>query len=421
MQPSTAAATQPVHPGAKAAALPRLAWRNLWRHRQRTLLLVLVVAYATLAIVLFWGVQEGFIQSILNGNARYLAAPALISTAAYAEDPDPAQGLPNLDFLSRVGAVPGVRVAAPRLEFSGLLRSAYTSQAVQARGVEPGLEGKVSDIPARIKEGRMLRQSGEVVLGKKLARQLDVRLGERVVLDASALAGSQSSGLTLVGLVDSGLAPIDAGTVLIGLEQARALTGLKTATQVALDIPRGQEAQVARAVQAVLPQGLQAADVTQLLGALNQTVNQKRGTIFAIGLVFSIFAALAVTSTVLVSVLERTREFGVMGALGMSPGRLAQMVTLEAVFATTLGWAVGLVLGYGLNTWMATHNVLGTVFASYGGAFQTLGTGNEIYTAQSPIYALYAAATIVLAAIFSTLIPARRMLRLEPAGALRAE
>ncbi|MBF6595484.1 MAG: ABC transporter permease [Thermaceae bacterium] len=410
----------PISPSS-LAALPRLAWRNLWRHRQRTFLLVAVVAYATLATVLFWGVQDGFNQSVLNGNARYLAAPALISTTAYADDPDPAQGLPNLDFLKRVQAVPGVRAAVPRLEFSVLLRSPYTAQAAQARGVDPALESKVSDIPLRIKEGRMLERAGEVVLGKELAQRLDTRLGERVVLDTSALAGSQSAGLRLVGLVDSGLAAVDSGTVLIDLGQARQLTGLKTATQVALDIPRGQEAQVTRAVQAVLPPGLRAADVTQLLGALTQTINQKRGTIFVIGLIFSIFAALAVTSTVLVSVLERTREFGVMGALGMSPLRLAQMITLEAVFATTIGWAVGLVLGYGLNTWMANYNVLGPVFAGYGGAFQTLGTGGEIYTAQSPVYALYAASTIVLAALFSILIPARRMLQLEPAGALRAE
>jgi ABC-type lipoprotein release transport system permease subunit len=398
-----------------------MAWRNLWRHHQRTRLLVLVVAYAAVATVLFWGVQDGFNQSILSGNARYLAAPALIFASAYADDPDPANGLPSLDFLKPVRVVPGVRTATPRLEFSVLLRSAYTAQAAQARGVDPALEGQVSNIPAHITLGRMLERPSEVVLGKDLAARLDVRLGERVVLDASALSGQQSVGLRLVGLVDSGLAPVDAGTVLVDISQARALTGLKTATQVALDIPRGEESRVAGAVQAALPPGVRIADVSQLLGALSQTVNQKRATIFVIGLIFAIFAALAVTSTVLVSVLERTREFGVMGALGMSPLRLAQMVTLEAVIATTIGWAVGLVIGYGLNAWMANVNVLGPLFASYGGAFQTLGTGNEIYTAQNPIYALYASATIVLSALFAILIPARRLLRLEPAGALRAE
>lgn len=407
--------------GARAAALPRLAWRNLWRHKRRTFLLMLVVIYATVSIILFWGLQDGFFDSMLTGNARFLGAPALITSEAYFADPDPAQGLPSLVFIDSIKGQPGVRSVAPRLEFPGLLRSAYTSQGVQARGVDANVEASVSGIPGSIKEGRMLQNSGEVVLGKELAKRLDVRLGERVVLDVAALAGPQAAGLTLVGLAETGIGAVDDGTVLLDLTQARNLTGLETATGVALDVARGQETAVAKAVQPLLPQGIKAYDLTQLLGGLSQAVGTKQASIAIIGLLFSIFAALAVTSTVLVSVLERTREFGVTSAVGMNPRRMAQMVTLEAIFATALGWIAGLILGYGLNAWMANFNVLGPMFASYGGVFQTLGTGNEIYTAQKPIYLLYSAATIVLAALFSIWIPARRVLKLNAAEALRAE
>jgi len=404
-----------------ATALPRLAWRNLWRHRRRTWLLVLVVAYATITTILFWGVQDGFTQSVQVGNARFLSAPALITTPQYFEDPDPEQGLPSLDFLPRVEAQPGVKAAAPRLEFPALIRSAYTADAVRARGVDPLLEARVSNLPGAIAQGRMLEQPGEVVLGQQLAERLDVRLGERVVLDTSALAGPQALGLRVVGLVASGIAPVDRGTVLVHIQDARVLTGLQTATGVALDVTRGQEARIAEALQPVLPENLRAYDLTQLLGGLSSAIGTKQSSTFLIGMIFSLFAALAVTSTVLVSVLERTREFGMMGAIGMTPPRLAAMVTLETVFATSLGWALGLVLGYALNYWMATQNVLGPVFASYGAAWEILGTGGEIYTAQSPLYALYAALTIALAALFSILIPARRVLALNPAEAMRTE
>jgi len=402
-------------------ALPRLAWRNLWRHRRRTLLLLLVVAYATLTIVLFWGINDGFIQSILYGNARYLGAPVLITTPAYFQDPDPEQGLPSLGFLSQVETQPGVRAAAPRLEFPGLVRSAYAAEAVRVRGVEPALEARVSRIPSAITQGRMLEKPGEVVLGQQLAERLDVRLGERVVLDTSALAGPQALGLQVVGLVRSGVAPVDRGAVLVHLGDARRLTGLATATAVALDVPRGQESRLARALNLELPPGLRAYDLSQLLGGLAEALQTRQGSVFLIGLLFSLFAALAVTSTVLVSVLERTREFGIMEAIGMSPQRLAQVVTLETILATALGWGAGLVLGYALNYWMAVQNVLGPVFASYGAAWEILGTGSEIYTAQSPWYALFAATIIVLAALFLILIPARRVLALNPAEAMRTE
>ncbi|MCX7602192.1 MAG: ABC transporter permease [Meiothermus sp.] len=407
--------------GSGMVALPRLAWRNLWRHRRRTLLLVLVVAYATITTILFWGVQDGFTQSVQLGNARFLSAPALITTPQYFEDPDPEQGLPSLDFLPQVQAQPGVNAAAPRLEFPALIRSAYTADAARARGVDPVLEARVSNLPAAIATGRMLEKPGEVVLGHQLAERLDVRLGERVVLDTSALAGPQALGLQVVGLVKSGIAPVDRGTVLVHLQDARVLTGLQTATGVALDVARGQETRIAEALQPVLPQNIRAYDLTQLLGGLSSAIGTKQSSVFLIGMIFSLFAALAVTSTVLVSVLERTREFGMMGALGMTPPRLAAMVTLETVLATSIGWGVGLGVGYALNPWMAAQNVLGPIFASYGAAWEILGTGGEIYTAQSPLYALYAALTIVLAALFSILIPARRVLSLNPAEAMRTD
>lgn len=406
---------------ANAAVLPKLAWRNLWRHRRRTLLLMLVVIYATVSIILFWGLQDGFFDSMMTGNARFLSAPVLVTREAYFQDPDPANALPSLAFVDAVKGQPGVRSVAPRLEFPGLLRSAYTSQGVQARGVDPSLEPSVSGIPGSIKEGRMPQKPGEVVLGKNLAERLDVRIGERVVLDVSAQAGQQAAGLTLVGIAESGIPAVDDGAVLLDIGQARELTGLKTATGVALDVARGQEAAVARAVQPVLPEGIKAYDLSQLPGGLSQAVGTKEASIAIIGLLFSIFAALAVTSTVLVSVLERTKEFGVTTPVGMNPRRMAQMVTLEAVFATTLGWLIGLIVGYGINAWLANVNVLGPLFAGYGGAFQSLGTGQEIYTAQKPVYALYAAGTIVLAAIFSVWVPARRVLRLNAAEALRTE
>jgi len=138
-----------------------------------------------------------------------------------------------------------------------------------------------------------------------------------------------------------------------------------------------------------------------------------------IGLLMAAFAAMAVTSTVLVSVMERTREFGVVEALGLKPRRLAGMVTLESVIATALGWAAGLVIGYAVVWVFATHNIIGPLFAAAGEAWTSAGLTEEFYAAIHPSYLLYSLATVVLAGTFSVLVPARRVLRLEPAAAMR--
>ena len=402
-------------------SLFRLAWRNVWRQRRRTLLLIVVVAYATLSTIFFWGFVEGSTQSMLTNQARYLNAPALITTPAYQDDPDPQNALPNLAFTAPVEQIRDVGTAAPRLEFFGLLRSPYTSEGAQVRGVDPALEPRVSNIPSSITEGRMLEGSGEVVLGRDLAERLDVRLGERIALDVSALAGPQAAGLRAVGFIDSGIVAVDAGTVLIHIDDARALTGVTTATGVALDVPRGREEAVADRVQTILPPEVQAYDLMELLGPLRHEIENNRLSMLPIGMLFALFAALAVTSTVLVSVIERTRELGMMAAIGLAPPKLARMIVLEAILATVAGWIVGLVIGYGLTWTFGTWNILGPAFSSVSESFASFGLSNELYTSSHPIYAAYAAVTIALAALFAILIPARRVARMNPVVAMRAE
>ncbi len=406
--------------GARSNPLFRLAWRNVWRHKRRTILLVLVVAYATLATVFFWGYVEGVTESILSNQARLLLAPALITTATYVNDPDPQNALPTLDFVASIEGRPGVHRTAPRLEFFALLRSPYTSESAMVRGIEPALEPAVSDLPQHI-EGQMLEQRGEVVLGAELARRLDVRLGERLAMDASALAGPQAAGLRVVGLLNSGLATVDRSVVLVHIDDARALTGVETATGIALDVPRGREDAVAERLQEHLPEGLEARGIMALLGPMRQEIEANRISMIPIGLLFAVFAALAVTSTVLVSVLERKRELGMMAAIGLAPPKLSSMVVLESVLATASGWVVGLVIGYGLLWIFGTWNILGAAFGTISEAFADWGLGNELYTTSHPVYALYAAATIVLAALFAMLIPARNVAKLNPVEAMRTE
>jgi lipoprotein-releasing system permease protein len=410
------------HPPSGQATLFKLAWRNLWRHGRRTLLLVVVVAYATLAIIFFWGFTDGFFDAITTGQARYVAAPVLISTPAYHEDPDPSNALP---------ALPALTGAAPRLEFAALLQTPSGSGGAGLRGVEPALEERVSNLPGDVAAGRMLAAPGEIVLGRGLAAALGVGVGERVAVNALALAGPQRADLRVVGLIGSGVSFVDGGTALLHIADARRLTGVSTATALALDAPRGREQALARRLNATgpnatgpsaeLPEGVRAYPVQQLLGPLQEGLAAERLQMIPMGLIFSLFAAVAVMSTVLLTVMERTREFGVLTALGLDQHRLARLVTLEALLTTFLGFLAGAALGYALNWALATWNVLGPLFSGLFGPFlENFAVTDEIYTALDPAHLGYAALTVLLAGVLSALVPGRRVRRLNPAEAMRA-
>ncbi len=391
----------PVRKAANTSPLNRLAWRNVWRQKRRTTLLIIVVAYATASIIFFWGFTEGFSRSIITNQARIFSAPAMVMAPAYFSDPDPENALSSLDVLDDIRNTRGVNALTLRLEFAALLRSPYTSQGASVRGIDPATEGLVSTVPGYLAEGRMIESTGEVVMGRELAADLDVRLGERLAVDVSSTAGPQGAGLILVGLLDSGIAFVDESTILVHIDDARNLTGVNTATGIALDVPRGQEAAVATRLNEVLPTDMQAFEI--------------------MGLLFAIFAALAVTSTVLVSVIERTREFGMMVAIGFSPPRLARMVVLEASLATISGWLVGVLVGFGLTALFANVNILGPVFEATFESFAQFGFSDEFYTSFELVHALYAAVTVVFAGIFALLIPARKVATINPAEAMRAD
>lgn len=400
----------------------RLAWRSLGRQRRRTALLIVVVAYATVSLLFFWGLTDGFLTSIYQSQARLLGAPVMIATPAYHADPDPVHALAELEPLADAArSLDTVGAVAPRVDVAALLRSPYASTGVRLRGIDPSAEARVSDLPGAIGEGRMVEAPGEIVLGRALAERIDVRVGERIAVDASSVAGPTALGLRLVGRIDSDVTLVDETSALVHLDDARALAGVDTATSLALAVPIGREAAVARALDERLPDGVRAYGVEEQMGELARGLASERAGTSVMGLVFALFAAVAVTSSVVVSVMERTREFGVMLALGMSHRRLGLMVTLEAVLAALVGYAVGLVLGYGLLVWMARVNVLGPLFAAiWGDLLSGLAMGTDIRTDVRLVYVVYAGATVVLAALGAILTPARRVQALVPAEAMRA-
>ncbi|MCA9839695.1 MAG: ABC transporter permease [Trueperaceae bacterium] len=404
-------------------SISKLAWRNLWRHKRRTQLLLAVVAYATIAIIFFWGFYDGFVNVLLSGQARYLSAPVMIQSEAYRNDPDPTNGLAGLDFETQLSSFEGVRGVAPRLEFPSLMRSPYRTMGAQMRGIDPALESQVSDLPNHIAEGRMLETTGEIVLGIDLAKELDVRIGERLAVDVQSLAGAQSAGLEVVGLIDSNIDPVDKGIALVDLEEARALTGVSTATGLALDVKQGQEKAVAKALNqaSVLPQGVTAYPISELLGGLMAGIETKRGSMIPIILIIAGFAAVTVMSTVIVSVIERTREFGVISSLGLNQGQLARMVTLEATYTTLIGFAAGAIVGFSLNAIMSATNLMGPLIHNVYGRFLTgMALSDKFVFAVGISYLAWAATTVVIAAVLAIIVPGRRVRNLNPSEAMRA-
>jgi len=154
---------------------------------------------------------------------------------------------------------------ALRLVSEGLLQSAYGSQGVSVRGVDPALEIRVTQLAGRVVAGRFVARPGEVVLGQALAKKLDVRLGERVVLNVQGLKRMRSKGLRLVGMVHAGLALLDQSTAFVHLDDVRELTEVKGASDVVITLTQSANAQrFGQTLQRALGDGVEVSSVFEL-------------------------------------------------------------------------------------------------------------------------------------------------------------
>jgi ABC-type lipoprotein release transport system permease subunit len=399
----------------------RLAWRNLWRHPQRTALMIAIVAFGSWMILVVWGITDGFLTSMTGSQVNFDQGDFQLRAEGYADDPVPANGLTPTQVIQAEGALSDLRIegAAPRLEVFGMLRSSYGTDGVLIRGVDPLREQLVTEIAETVVEGRLIASPGEVLLPAKLAESLDVRLGERVVVLAQGESGTNSQAFTAVGFFSVVLATLD-NTVFISIEDARTLSEWDGLTAIAVNLPQG--ASTTRAVKQVaadLPEGsgIEVADYYALNPLAKLIIGGSAIKMIPFVLMISLLAGFGVANTAFYSVLERTREFGVMTAVGMSRKLLAQVVLLESVFVAAIGFVVGGGVGYGLLIYLGRYGIrFGDAFSNFGGSF---GMPTVIYASTSGWYWVAAFSVVAFTALVAAWYPARRANRLEPVTAIR--
>lgn len=400
----------------------RMAWRNLWRHTQRTVLMIAIVAFGSWVILVMWGIADGMIRSMTDTQIVYNLGDLQLRAVGYADDPVPSNGLTAVQVLAAQQVLADAHIDAfsARLETSGMLRSAYGSDGVTIRGIDPSGEQRVTKLQKTIVEGRYIAKPGEILISAKMAASLDIRLGERVVLLAQGESGTSSQAFRAVGFFAGSLGALDS-MAMISLQDAHAMSGWSGLTSIAINLPTG--ASTGRTVS-VLEKDLAAAGISGIEVADYFALNPfarlmiQGSTIKMIPMVIMIalMAGFGVANTAFYSVLERTREFGMMMALGMSRKLLARVVLMESVFVSAIGFVVGGSVGYGCLMYLSRHGFsLGGLMAN----FSEAGIPTTLYASTSGWYWVAAFSVVVFTALVAAWYPARRASRLEPVVAIR--
>lgn len=400
----------------------RLAWRNVWRNGRRSLINVAAMGFGLAAIMFGQSMMRSLQYQLVEKATGSFTGHVRIQRRDVDEPKFPDKFMTDPERAAKLlREDPRVLVWGRRIQLTGLVSAPKMSLGALICGVEPDKERKITDMAGYIKEGRYL-QEGEkgVVMGRKIANRLDVRLGEKVVLMAQASDGSMGAEVfRVVGIHETGSESFDGQMVWVPLKAMQDLLARPgQANQLAAKLKDiAQAPQVAADLDAKLGPGnvgaLSWRDIDKEIIGI-QAFQDGLLTI-VLGVVFAI-VALGILNTQLMSLFERVREFGVLMAIGARPRWVVRLLMVESALLGAVGVALGLTVG----TLMIRHYGRAGLDLPVGDAFKYfLPFPSVIYLRPAwPMHA-FACATVFVVTLLATLPPALRAGRLKPAEALR--
>lgn len=401
----------------------RLAWRNIWRHRRRTIIIVLAMSL-TLAMMMFYdGLMSGFTDAIYGNAVKVLGGNVQVHAAGYRAEAGSTPLLPLADpqaVINAAKANPLTLGAVQRINTGGLVTNHEGAFAVGITGVEPEAELSLNIIGQYVKAGRNLASADtdNILIGKGLADAMSVQVGDRITLvGRSQHEQMRQRTMTVVGIFDLGLADIEKQTVYISLGEAQSLYDLTgQSTEVAVFMQRiGQENAVINSMKPRLT-GVEIESFEANYPDLASAINTKGGVMNIFSVVIIAIAGVGILNLLLMAIYERTREIGMLGAIGFKPGQISLMFILEGIMIGLVGVAVGILFGLALNGLLMKT---GLDFGSLSSVTSYMALiKDKIYPTWGTEKLLMRASVVAIISALAAVIPAIEAGRREPAEAL---
>jgi len=403
----------------------KLAWRDIWRNRRRTLISISAAAFGLTLVILY----SSLIQATIGDAKNQLDVAGLghveIHAAGYRQRPQASRAFRDPARVASELPVPPGSEVSHRVLARALASSAHGSEGVALQGVDWAAESRVAVYLGDLRAGA-LPAAGDpqgLLVGERLAQRLKVGVGSKLRLMASRADGEVGANLFRVRGIFHSISPaISQQRVLVSAAAAQELLGAEgTGHQIVIQLeePARADALAAELGKALGP-GYEALSYGQLMPEL-KAMEAMTGTALLIAAVFVYFlVGLGILNTALMSVLERTREFGVMMAVGTRPRRLVWLVLAESFWIATVSAAAGLALGLFL-TWYGSEHAILDMSRRMGEGMDFAGVvvRSVLHTRFSVPLGLKAAAYVYAMALVVGLYPAWRVSRMRPADALR--
>ncbi len=402
----------------------KMAWLNLWRRARRSLLVILMIAVSMAAMLAIEGLYDGMASDMILRTIRSDCGDISVYKPGYRLYQRLDHAMTDTSRLqAALSEMADVRCFVVRLALTGLVSTARKSSMARVVGIDAVKEQRFGRLGAFVREGELdwgERLNG-CVIGSQLKKDLHVEVGDRIVFSSQNMQGDISAmALRVRGVIQTANPAIDNTAIFVSLRRSRSFAQVPphAATQVAVRLfPGVPVSVVANRLKAMFP-GLEVRTWKQLYPVLEQMQDMMRvfnAISFAIVMTMVLIGIFGV---MLVSMLERTREFGILMAIGTPHSMLGVQVFTEAVVLGCLGFLCGAVLSYGVLYYLCHYGLDLRAFAE---GLEAFGLNAIVHADMKWGYFVHSLFAILLASMVSVVLPLYRIFRLNPVGVIQEE
>lgn len=397
------------------------AWRNLWRNGKRTSITLAAVALTTALLIVTCALTDGMLDQMIRTATGMVTGEAQAHAPSYTEDHSIYKSLNDPQALLQAAEAKGIG-AAPRVYGYGLVACKMKSAGAFFWGVVPETEKRVFELAQHVREGRFLPDLAAkgIVLGRKLARSLQAKVGSEIVILVQAADGSLGNDLfTVTGILATTGDAIDRSAAILHERDFRELFVLgERVHEIAFNSAGTRRPGELVGLLQPVASGAKLETWREIMPMLSDMANLSRGSMWIFLGIFFLAAGLGVLNTMLMATYERFHEFGIMKAVGATPWRIVRDVLLEAltlvVLATILGAALGYAGSYYLEAVGIDTRALSSDITFFGVAFDPIWRASVSTRAfVSPIVVMW------VVCLIASIYPAAIAARLDPVKAIQ--
>lgn len=400
----------------------KIAWRNIWRNLTRSLVVIGAIIIGIWSIIFLVGMVNGMVDSYVDNAIKNEVSHIKIHHPEFIKDKESKYYIPDvISVKNMVDTITGVKAVSFKTTINAMISSSHSGRGISAIGVVPKDEIMVSGVSNRIIKGNYLSgtKKNQIIISKRTAEKLKVKLRSKVVLTFQNLENEITMGaFRIVGLFETGNNMYDESVVFVNQNEINNLLDFNgNGHEIAILINDLSDLdKIQKNIATLFPNLLvRTYKEVQPELALFQSQIKMAGIIYMV--IFMLALIFGIINTMMMAVLERVRELGMLMSVGMNKGKVFMMIVVETILLAMVAGPVGLILGYFTTSYFHKQGINLFFYSEEG--MKQFGFDKFIYPNVEPETYYQLVVAVSLTALLGSFYPAWKAIRLRPVEAIR--